>query len=820
MKKLKVGFTAFCLFLVFLASAAAWEPIGNVSGVKPLPNGMELSAGRGLVRIVALSPSVVRVRYAPDGQYPIADVFAVVADTGFHAPAVQVKDGPDSVEFSTSAFTVRVAKTGTRVAFYDPSNRLISQDDPDHPVAWNGKEFRVWKSMPEEEHYFGLGDKAGPIDHRDQAFTMWNTDAVGWERGSDPLYKSIPFFMGVRDGRAYGIFLDNTFRSNFDFGKELRDAFSFGADGGGLDYYFFYGPDPKKVVEDYTALTGRTPLPPLFALGYQQSRYSYYPEARVRQIANEFRARKIPCDVIFLDIDYEDGYRSFTVDHKRFPTFAGMIHDLGQEGFKIVTIVDLHMKKEKGYRPYDEGVAGDHFVKNPDGSEYVGKVWPGASVFPDFTQRAAREWFGTLYADFVKIGVRGFWNDMNEPSVFVYPSKTMPLDTVHRVTEGDAPNAPERKTDHREVHNVFGMENVRSTYEGLLRLLPDVRPFVLTRAAFAGTQRYAATWTGDNQSYWTHLQLSVPTLLSLGISGYAFIGDDIGGFAGSPPADLLTRWIELGAFNPFYRNHTDKGSRNQEPWVNGPVHEAIRRRYIETRYRLLPYIYTAMEETSRTGVPLMRPMFMEFPGDARLATNDAEFMFGADLLVAPKLRETLDPYDVVLPAGTWFDYWTGKSVKGGGTIKVDPPLGVLPVYVRGGAIVPQQPLVQDTDQVPQGPLELRVYPGPDCHGSTYADDGKTFAYQRGQFSRTSFTCEMKSGAVRVGVSAPEGPFRPWWNDYRVVVFGAQAAPRQVSVGAKTFTAWKYDPVAHTVSLTVPVSRTAMDVMIQYRTPAR
>lgn len=806
MKKRRV-LIGLCLLVPILASAAGWQPIGNATAVRALPHGMELSASRALVRIVALSPSVVRVRYAPDGVFPPEHSFAVVAETGFQSPSVELKETSDAVEFSTSRLTVRVEKSGTRVAFFDNSGRLISEDDAHSPAAWNGTAFRTWKVMPPDEHYFGLGDKAGPIDHRDQAFTMWNTDAFGWREGSDPLYKSIPFFMGVREGRAYGIFLDNTYRSSFDFGKEQRNAFSFGADGGELNYYFFYGPDPKKVVEDYTALTGRTPLPPLFAVGYQQSRYSYFPEARVRQIANEFRTRKIPADVIYLDIDYEDGYRSLTVDRQRFPNFAGMIHDLGQQGFKVVTIADLHLKREKGYRPYDEAVAGDHLVKNPDGSEYVGKVWPGESVFPDFTQAATRTWFGGLYADFVRMGVRGFWNDMNEPSVFRYPEKTMPLDTVHRVTG--------RTTDHREVHNILGMENARATYEGLLRLQPDRRPFVLTRAGFAGTQRYAATWTGDNQSTWSHYRLSVPTLLSLGISGYAFVGDDIGGFDGSPTAELLTRWIELGAFNPLYRNHTSTGTRDQEPWIHGPVHEAIRRRYIETRYRLLPYIYTAMEETSRTGVPLMRPMFMEFPGDPRLATNDTEFMFGGDLLVAPKLTETVDPYDVVFPAGEWFDYWTGRRVKGD-AINVDPPLDALPVYVRAGAIIPEQPLVQDTDEVPQGPLEVRVYPGPDCHGSVYADDGASFAYQRGVFSRTSFTCELNPDSVRVAISAPKGTYQPWWSDYRIVLFGAQAAPRRLSISGKAFSAWKFDPAAGTVSLIVRANGTAGDILIQYR----
>src|SRR5262249_7257564 len=360
-----------------------------------------------------------------------------------------------------------------------------------------------------------------------------------------------------------------------------------------------------------------------------------------------------------------------------------------------------------------------YFVKNPDGLVYVGKVWPGESVFPDFTRDEVRKWWGTLYSDFVTMGIRGFWNDMNEPAIFERADKTMPLDTVHCV-EG-------RKTDHREIHNVFGMQNARATYEGMLRLKPDVRPFVLTRAAYAGTQRYAATWSGDNSSTWNHMRISIPQLLNLGLSGYSFVGDDIGGFAGSPTPELLTRWMELGVFNPIYRNHGEKGSRDREPWVDGPEHEAIRKRYIETRYQLLPYIYTSMEATSRTGIPFMRPMFLEFPGDKRFETTDTEFMFGPDLLVAPKVDEKFEPYEVTLPAGTWYDFWTGREATS--TKTLNPALDVLPVFVRAGAVIPEQPVVQNSGEVPQGPLQVSVYPGPNCSGSLYQDDGNTLAYQ-------------------------------------------------------------------------------------------
>ena len=561
-------------------------------------------------------------------------------------------------------------------------------------------------------------------------------------------------------------------------------SYSFGSDGGPLDYYFFYGPDAKKVVQDFTALVGRGELPPLFSLGYQQCRYSYYPEARVREIASEFRKRNIPADVIYLDIDYQQNNRPFIVDRERFPHFEGMVKDLKDEGFKLITITDLHIAKMPGTKPYDEGIAKDLFVKNPDGSVYTATVWPGDSVFPDFTRAEARNWWGTLYSDFVKAGVRGFWNDMNEPSIFLRADKTMPLDTVHSV-EG-------RKADHREIHNVFGMENVRATHDGLLKLEPDVRPFVLTRAAYAGTQRYAATWTGDNTSSWNHMRISIPEIINLGLSGYAFVGDDIGGFNGSPTPELLTRWMELGVFTPIYRNHGGKGTRNREPWVDGPEHEAIRKRYIETRYRLLPYIYTSMEETSRTGIPFMRPMFLEFSKDPSFETNQDEFMFGDEFLVAPKVWEFAQSYEIPLPKGDWYNYWTGEKLTGGQSVRVDPPLDTLPVYVRGGAIVPQQPVVQHVEEIPQGPLELRVYPGPDCGGALYADDGNTLQYQHGQFLRMQFSCELAPDHLDVEITAPEGPYQPWFKDTQVVVYGLPGKIREVSVDGDTISNWEFD----------------------------
>jgi alpha-glucosidase len=778
------------------AHAQGWQHLGNVQRVEKLNDGVEVTAGRAKVRITAFDDATVRVRVAPQGNFPKDYSWAVIAAP--QPPTVKVDDAKNELKLTAGNITVVVQKSPLLIRFADAAGHELLADEPTLPMAFDGSRVRVWKKMPADENYYGLGDKTGPMNRRNRAFTMWNSDVFGWGESTDPMYKTLTFFMGLRKGTAYGVFFDNTYRSSFDFGKESPDYCSFGAEGGELNYYFFAGPDPKKVVAEYTALVGRSPLPPLWTLGYQQSRYSYYPEARAREIATRLREEKIPADVLYFDIDYQQGNAPFTINREYFPHFEQMIADLRKQGFRTVLITDLHIKNNPGhgYAPYDSGIKNDVFIKKPDGSPFIGVVWPGESVFPDFTLTRAREWWGTLYKDFVSMGVAGFWNDMDEPALFERADKTMPLDTLHRLDDGTT-------LDHRAIHNVYGMENVRATYEGLRKLQPNERPFVLTRAAYSGTQRYAATWTGDNSSTWNHLNMSTPMLLSLGLCGYSMVGDDIGGFAGSPPADLLTRWFEVGALNPIYRDHTAKGTQDQEPWVHGPQHEAIRRRYVELRYKLLPYIYTIVEESSRTGLPFMRPIFLDYPQAEDFYGNNRDFLFGSDLFVAPVTTEMVDAEDVQLPPGDWYDYWTAQKLSSKSKLSLHPALDEMPLYVRAGAIIPTQPLVQNTGEKPSGPLQLRVYAGDDCRGSLYEDDGHSFAYQKGELLRVNYSCQASPASITVTSTTEKSSFQPWWNSAEVSVFGVAAQPREVRIGDRTIHEWRYDGATHSVILTVP-----------------
>jgi alpha-glucosidase len=792
-----------CVLASASAVAQGWQHIGKVDRVeafKEVPqDGVQLTAGQAKVRVTQFYNGVIRVRVAPNGHFP-KDFSWALAETplNYISGPVQIHDGKNAVEVIAGSVHVSIAKSPLLVTFFDASGNVLLADEPSLPMAWDGPRVHVWKKMPADENYYGLGDKAGPMNRRNHAFTNWNTDEFGWQESSDPLYKTIPFFIGLRKGVAYGVFFDNAYRSSFDFGKEARDYFSFGAEGGELNYYFIAGPEPKKIVEQYTAMTGRSPLPPLWSLGYQQCRYSYYPESRAYEIVKTFREKKIPADVIYFDIDYQQGYAPFTINREYFPTFERMIADFRAEGFHAILITDLHIKKDPdhGYVPYDSGIKNDVFVKNPDGSVFVGKVWPGDSVFPDFTLTRVRNWWGGLYKDFVAMGAAGFWNDMNEPSVFLRADKTMPLDTVHRVDDGTT-------IDHRAAHNIFGMENARATYEGLLKLQGGERPFVLTRAAYSGAQRYAATWTGDNSSTWNHLKMSTPMLMSMGISGMPLVGDDIGGFAGSPTPDLLTRWFEVGALNPIYRDHTAKGTADQEPWVHGSEHEAIRRKYIELRYRLLPYLYTAIEETARTGIPLMRPLFLEYPQASEFYGDDRDFLFGRDLFVAPVTTEMVDAEDITLPPGDWYDFWTGEKHGHSEKTQLHTRLEEMPLYVRAGAILAMQPVVQNTGETPEGPLQLRVYPGEDCRGSLYEDDGHTFAYQKGEMLRINFSCAASSASLTITSTVEKNAYKPWWNSTALTIYGAASAPKEVHVGDRSIEDWRFDGQSHAVTLTVP-----------------
>lgn len=747
--------------LVLLTSTsevfAQWQSVGPVTNHQVSDSTLAVQCGDALLSVTAMSDHVIRVRMTPDGSFG-RDFSWAVLDLAPQGRLSDFTESPAELSASTSSLAVRIERDPCRIQITDSSGRVLVADDMIQGMSWLARgprennptrPIRVSHALTEPDAVYGLGEKSGPFDKLGQTLINWNTDAWGYGPATDPLYKSVPFFIVADDGKYHGVFFDNPWRASFDFGRAQRDLFTYTAEGGELNYYVIAGPHPKEVITRYTQLTGRIDLPPLWTLGYHQCRYSYYPESRVREIAETFRKKRIPCDVIYFDIDYMDGYRPFTWSPEHFPDPKKLTDDLRAMGFHTIAIIDPGIKVESGYSVYDSGEAIGAWLRQPDGKPYIGRVWPGDTVFPDYTNPKVRDWWAGLFPPFLDAcGIDGVWNDMNEPANFAHPSKTVPLDLVHD-NEGEP-------ATHHACHNVYGMQMARATQEGISRARPGQRPFTMTRASYAGGQRFGAAWTGDNWSTWEHLQLSVTMILNMGVSGMPFVGPDIGGFVAGATPQLYARWIQVGSLFPYSRTHTAKGNPDQEPWSYGPEVEAIARESLELRYSLLPYLYTLFEESSRNGLPIMRPMWLE---DSSAGDEDQAFLLGRDIYVVPTLWPDARDRHIWLPKGVWFDFHSDQIHASGQPVRVSGALDHLPMFVRAGAIVPRQSPVQSTSETPQEPLIVDVWLHGDSSGELYEDDGATFAYRNGEFRRTRFTCNVEDRSIAFEM-IPEGPYKP------------------------------------------------------------
>jgi alpha-glucosidase len=577
----------------------------------------------------------------------------------------------------------------------------------DYPVS----RFRSRLALhaPADEAWLGFGEKVGALDKRGLRFVFWNTDVMPHHPDTDPLYQSIPFFLGLRQGQAWGFFLDETWRSEVDVAAEDGSLVQWECSGPELDTYLFAGPLPEDVVRRYTALTGRPPLPPLWSLGAQQSRWGYENAGDIRAVIQGYRAHRLPLDCVYLDIDYMEGYKVWTWDRTRYPDPAGLAREAAALGVRLVPIVDPAVKAEPGYPVYDEALARDFLVRNDRGDVLLGEVWPRPAVFPDFSREEVQRWWGRWHKDFLDAGVSGFWNDMNEPACFslknareTFAIKTAPCGDLGKVEGPTLPNdARHGSKRHVEVHNVYALGMARGAYEGLRELAPERRPFLLTRAGFAGIQRYAAMWTGDNSSYWAHLEMSLTMLLGLGLSGVSFAGVDVPGFLGRATGELLVRWMQAGIFYPLLRNHSAKGTPPQEPWRFGEPYLSLTRECLERRYRLLPTLYSLMHEASVDGLPVMRPLVMYAPGDVEALRAEDAFLFGRELLVAPVVRQGQTRRLVYLPEGRWLPLFNlgapGEVVEGGQHLIAEAPLDTVPLWLRaGGALALTEPALHTT----------------------------------------------------------------------------------------------------------------------------
>ncbi|SFW40315.1 glycoside hydrolase family 31 protein [Chitinophaga sancti] len=693
---------------------------GDVKQVRIGKDQVSFTTTHAYVQISVYNDSVIRVRM---DRQPLGDDFSYAVVARPSSVAAVIREVGEQISITTRLIQARISKRPFSISFYTPDGKPINEEENGLTTSWVDNTVTAYRKMQPEERFIGLGEKNGPLDRTGNAYTNWNSDVFGYRTDQDPLYSTIPFYIGIHHGLEYGIFLDNTYQSDFNFGASNNRFSSFAARGGEMNYYFIHAPSVAGIIQAYTGLTGRMHMPPLWSLGYQQNRYSYYPDQEVLRIAQTLREKKIPADGITLDIHYMDAYKLFTWDKDRFPDPAGLVSKLKQQGFELTVINDPGIKVEKGYAAYESGVQDNVFIKYVDGQLYTGQVWPGWCHFPDFTNEQGREWWKRQLRSYVDVGVAGFWNDMNEIATW---GQKMP-DNVLFDFDGHG-------TTHRQVHNVYALEMVRASYEGA-RAAMHKRPFILTRAGYAGLQRYSAIWTGDNRAEDDHMLAGVRIMNSLGLSGVAFTGMDIGGFTGNASVGLYTRWMQVGAFLPYFRNHTAVNTRSAEPWAFGEEALEVSRNYINLRYRLLPYIYSVFYEAIEKGLPVMRSLAINYTDDARVYDSrfQQQFQLGDAFMIAP--FESNQQYGAIyFPAGGWYDLYTDEQVAGG-QIKVNT-LGMheLPVYVKAGSIVPMQSLVQTTAERPGDTLYLHVYKGDTANAITYyEDDGQTYDYEKGVY---------------------------------------------------------------------------------------
>lgn len=585
----------------------------------------------------------------------------------------------------------------------------------------------IIKKLNKEDAIYGLGDKPGCLNKRGYNYVNWNTDDPAPHVDSfKSLYKSIPFFIVLSDEYCYGIFADNTYKTTFDFGAENSEYYYIEHENGKLDYYVITGDTPSDIIKKYTDFTGKTPLYQRWIYGSHQSRWGYFTQEQILELALEFEKHEIPCDVIHMDIDYMDGYRVFTFDNNKFPNVKAMSEELAKKGIKLISIIDPGVKKDEEYSVYNEGMKMNAFARDKDGNVYENAVWPGTSVFPDFTKEGVRNWWGEKMKILLDNGIRGIWNDMNEPASFNGP---LPMDV--QFDEGT----------HDKVHNVYGHLMAKATYEGLLKNDNNRRPFVLTRASYAGSQKYCGGWTGDNHSIWSHISLSLEQICNLSMSGMAMCGSDIGGFGSNVTKELLIRFYEASVFAPFFRNHSALGTHHQEPWVfDDETTDAIRKT-IQLRYKFIPYIYDLARECEMTGAPIIRPLVYEYPHDKKVRNMSDEYMLGKFVLVAPVTTPGKEAREVYLPEGEWYDYYTNEKYIGGKYILADAPLDKVPLFIKAGAIIPvAKGKIRSTEDITPDNTEILTYNGVGQFVH-YEDDNETIAYKEGKYNAIQYTLE-------------------------------------------------------------------------------
>uniref|UniRef100_A0A671S668 Neutral alpha-glucosidase C-like n=1 Tax=Sinocyclocheilus anshuiensis TaxID=1608454 RepID=A0A671S668_9TELE len=685
---------------------------------------------------------------------------------------------------SFSPFKLEISCDGEEIVTLNPENKLYFEtlQDPTryqeqymillfHTHSKTHLEISVGMdlSLHGFNHTYGLPEHADTLVLKDtsvtEAYRLYNLDVFGYDINSRlGLYGSVPFLLAHKLERTAGVFWLNASETLVDVkynpepnkvhfvkiyvfqkgGISPQTDVRWISESGTIDCFILLGPTAAQVFSQYAQLTGYQALPPLFSLGYHQCRWNYEDEADVKAVDAGFDLHGIPYDVIWLDIEHTNGKRYFTWDSELFPNPGELQHHLQKKNRKLVVISDPHIKIDPDWPLYCEVKEGGHFVKNREGAVYEGTCWPGESCYLDFSSSKTRSWYARQFSLSKYEGSTEslfVWNDMNEPSVFNGPEQTMPKDAVHH-----------GGWEHRELHNLYGFYQHMATFEGLLtRSGGTERPFILSRSFFAGSQRLGAIWTGDNVATWEYLKISIPMLLSLSLTGIQFCGADVGGFVQDPDPELLVRWYQAGALQPFFRGHSAKMTKRREPWLFGDDVTSAIRSAVQDRYRLLPYWYTLFHQAHTSALPPIRPLWVEFPNDTSMFAVENQYMIGGALLVCPVTDPEVTEVKVLLPGSDvlWYDTNTAAVHKGARTLDLPVTLNTVPVFQRGGTVVPRRAgCGSSTADLQQHPFTLTVALDSkgNADGLLYLDDGHSFSYRdQMQFCLRRFT--MRAGRL-------------------------------------------------------------------------
>lgn len=749
-----------------------------------------LTAHTAEMRVSALSPEIIRIRIAKEGTFEGDCSYAVVM-TPSEGANINVDWDDEKVNLSTSALRLTFHRKNGRLTVTDESNFALLKSGG-NGIGFAGENPVMEFEAEPSEMFLGLGEKTGGLNKRGKKWTMWNTD-IPYMPWTDPIYQSIPFVVTMRSGKFFGAFFDNTFKSYFDICKSNPYLWKWEAEGGEINLYLIAGPTLKDVTKRFYQLVGGIPMPPRWALGYHQSKYSYKSDAEVCRVARSLRDLEIPCDVIHLDIHYMRGYRDFTFDPKRFPNPVQLAQSLRRDGFRLICILDPGVKKDDSWEVWQDGVKKDVFCKYDKGGIVIKYCWPKKAGWPDFGKESVREWWGEKVNFYTDNGIAGLWNDMNEPSMWngALYAFDMVVPTGIYQGKGMMHTNFDRLEPHQRCRNVYGMLEDKATREGLLKAKPDERPFVITRSGYAGVGRYAIMWTGDNASTWAHLRMSIPMIINLGICAEPIAGPDIGGFMFNCKPELYARWIQLGAFYPFCRTHTAIHTRKQEPYTFGKRVEEIARRYLNLRYRLLPYLYSLVYHSHLKGEPLWRALSYEFEPDSVLERIEDQVMVGPFIMLAPVLHKKVENRSFYLPAGKWYDFFTNEVAKGPAWLTQPTPLEKFPIFVRAGAIIPMGPQTHYTDQKPLAPLTFMVYVG-NGEFDFYDDDGISMQYENGVFAHYPITVTESENKVKIILGRRNGLYKPMEREIIWKIVGV-LIPKDVSInGMSNKEFWKFE----------------------------